>query len=179
MDHGIGKSVVAAEIFVQMKLMNLKVELCTEYAKDLVYENRNETIKDQIYIFGKMQHKLNTLQRTVDYAIVDSPLLLNLVYKDRTQDMDHISSSAFKEMIIQVYHQFNNINICLCRDNDNNFYQQYGRIQNLNESIGIDGEIKQYLENCNLPYYSVYNKNGCFKKTVDQIMNILTKTILK
>lgn len=178
-DLGIGKSIIAAEIFVRMKMLKYKVELCTEYAKDLVYECRNQTIKDQIYIFGKMQHKLNILSKTVDYAIVDSPLILSVVYKQRISELDNISNETFKSLVLQVRQLYKNIDICLIREKNCEYFEQYGRIQNLNESINIDKQIENCLSNSGInDYYSVINRNNQFNETVDTIMNdIILKNI--
>lgn len=53
---GIGKSTIAAGLF---NLMNVtyegftSVELVTEYAKDLIWENRLTTLQNQFYIDAK------------------------------------------------------------------------------------------------------------------------------
>ena len=80
---GCGKSTTAAALFVYMKLKGYNVELVTEYAKDLVWDNRLEDMLDQQeYIFAKQNHRLHRLREKVNYAITDSPLLLSIVYPD-------------------------------------------------------------------------------------------------
>jgi predicted ATPase len=51
---GTGKSTTAAALFALMKREGYNVELVTEFAKDLVWTERNKELGDQIYIFGKM-----------------------------------------------------------------------------------------------------------------------------
>ena len=52
-EPGAGKSTTAAEIYACMKKQGYKVELVTEYAKEVLYEDRYRVIEDQVYIFAK------------------------------------------------------------------------------------------------------------------------------
>ena len=65
-----------------MKSRGYKVELVTEFAKDLVYQESYFRLKDQLMIFARQNHKLWVLKDKVDYAIVDSPLLFETSRKD-------------------------------------------------------------------------------------------------
>ena len=53
-----GKSTLAALLFGTLKSKyDLNCEYVNEYAKDLVYEKRNQILlKDQLYIFAKQNH---------------------------------------------------------------------------------------------------------------------------
>ena len=73
-----GKSTIAAELFAKMKKAGYNVELVTEYAKDMVWENRNEMFSHQDYIFAKQNRRLARLNGKVDYVITDAPLILSL-----------------------------------------------------------------------------------------------------
>ena len=44
---GAGKSVMNAMIFAELKIMGYSAELVKEIAKDLIYENKIEILKDQ------------------------------------------------------------------------------------------------------------------------------------
>lgn len=50
---GCGKSTTMARIFSELKVKGYNVEMVSEFAKDLVYEKRDETMKDELYIFAK------------------------------------------------------------------------------------------------------------------------------
>ena len=63
---GVGKSTVSAELFAKLKKKGLEVEYVTEFAKDLVWEKRDETFKDQAYIFGKQYHRIFRVIDKVD-----------------------------------------------------------------------------------------------------------------
>ena len=55
---GCGKSTTMARLFADLKTMGYNVEMVSEFAKDLVYEMRQETMKDELYIFAKQHHRL-------------------------------------------------------------------------------------------------------------------------
>ena len=49
---GSGKTTIATDLFSKMKYLGYNVELVTEYAKELVWEQRHETFKNELYIFS-------------------------------------------------------------------------------------------------------------------------------
>lgn len=78
---GIGNSTIAADIFSKLKRKWHKTELVEEYAKWLWYQNATDIVQDQLYLFAEQVHRLKTLERYgVEYAVCDSPLLLNIIY---------------------------------------------------------------------------------------------------
>ena len=116
---GCGKSTTAAALFALLKRRGLNVEMITEFAKDLVWTERNKELGDQIYIFGKMYHKLWRLRDKVDFVITDSPLPFCCYY-------DRENIPYFKELVMSAFNSFDNINFVLVR----NFpYQKEGRYQ--------------------------------------------------
>lgn len=138
---GCGKSTVAAETFSYLKRNNIKVELVTEYAKDLVYEKRFNVLQDQLYIFAKQNRRLlRLLNEDVDVAITDSPLLLSAIY----YKINNGKSKHFTELVKEVFSSYNNINFFLNR-NVNYNYQQYGRLQDYAEALELDNKIKKLL----------------------------------
>src|SRR3546814_15130333 len=55
---GAGKSTTTAQVFADLKKKNLNVELVTEYAKDLVWEDRmNVLLEDQLYILARSEER--------------------------------------------------------------------------------------------------------------------------
>lgn len=149
---GTGKSTTAAGLFYEMKSRGYKVELVTEFAKDLVYQESYFRLKDQLMILARQNHKLWVLKDKVDYAIVDSPLLLSQHYY---QDNGDYSEQLFKDFVLDTYNRYNNFNIFLQRNIDEHPYQQYGRSQTLDEAIEIDNSIKKILQDTNSEYKTI------------------------
>lgn len=133
---GTGKSTTAAALFALMKRNGINVELVTEFAKDLVWTERNKELGDQIYIFGKMYHKLWRLRDKVDYVIIDSPLPL-CVYYDRE------NLPGFKELVFNMYNSFTNYNFRLRRKFK---YQEEGRYQTEVEADKVDEDLIKLVE---------------------------------
>jgi hypothetical protein len=77
---GAGKSTTAAALFSIMKKAGKSVELVTEYAKEKVYDNSLDVMKDQLYMLAHQNRRLERLRGKVRVAITDSPLLLSAYY---------------------------------------------------------------------------------------------------
>lgn len=138
---GCGKSTNAAGLFYHMKNMGKKVEIVTEYAKDMVYENRQNILADQLYILAKQSRRVSRLRDVVDYCITDSPLILSAIYNS--------GSPLISELALEIFNSFENINILVERTKP---YQRYGRIQTELEAIEIDNKVKDYLNKHNIQY---------------------------
>lgn len=166
---GTGKSTTAAGLFYKMKSEGYKVELVTEFAKDLVYQESFFRLKDQLMIFARQNHKLWVLKDKVDYIIVDSPLLLSCYYY---LDNDDYSEKLFKELVIDTYNRYDNINIRLKRNNELHPYQQYGRTQSFDDALKIDTEVVNILNNYNVNYYEIRISEQSVDDVLDLIKNI-------
>lgn len=150
---GSGKSTTAAGLFYHMKLQNYKVELVTEYAKELVYEGRLEQMLDrQEVIFAEQNQRLHRLRGKVDFAITDSPLLLSVVYPEMNQQQKGVGDwpalEYFKDFVIQVISTYDNINFFLHRPST---YQAYGREHTLEQAVEIDDHMLGILRSFSIP----------------------------
>lgn len=155
---GSGKSTVAAYLFSELKSRGLEVELVTETAKDLVWDEDRKRLSNQMYVFSTQLHRVDRLIGKVQYIITDSPLLLQIgYYKER-----HLpASKAFKKLCIAYNKRYNNINIWL-KTNKN--ISQVGRAEiNLNPM--------KYITNMEYDF-----KTDCTKK-VDILTFILRNKI--
>ena len=166
---GVGKSVVSAFIYAELAKNNLNVELCQEYAKQLVYEQRTNLLKtDQLYILANQNRKLNILQnQNLDYAIIDSPLFLQLIYNNP----DNLSQDIFEPLVIELFNKYNNINFLLERGKEYD-YQTVGRIHTKEESDKIGGRIKEKLDQYNIPYFSLKSNSRTVNKIVSKIFEL-------
>lgn len=139
---GTGKSTVASELFSKMKWLGYDVELVSEYAKELVWEERNETFKNELYLFAKQHHRMFRLNNKVKYIITDRPLILSIFYNKKYGD----NSEVFKNLVLQEINKFKNINIFLNRTKP---YVQKGRNQTEEESKEFASEMLNIVkEHC-------------------------------
>lgn len=146
---GSGKSTMAAEIFAKLKWNKVDCELVTEFAKELVWEERNETFKDEIYIFAKQFHRMFRLKGKVDVIVTDRPLILSMYYNDKYGNNDF---SRLNPLVLEQHHRFNNFNIFINRKKD---YNPNGRNQTEEESNKMGEEIKKMLDENLIQYHIV------------------------
>lgn len=155
---GSGKSTVAAYLFSELKSRGLEVELVTETAKDLVWDEDRKRLSNQMYVFSTQLHRVDRLIGKVQYIITDSPLLLQIgYYKERNLP----ASKSFKKLCIAYNKRYNNINIWL-KPNKN--ISQVGRAE-------IKLNPMKYITNMEYDF-----KTDCTKK-VDILTFILKNKI--
>lgn len=159
---GSGKSTTCAGVFSKLKLAGVNCEMALEYAKDKVWENSLDVLDDQIYVFGKQLHRLNRLKGKVDVIITDSPILLSIIYNKE-------ASNYLDDLVIEQFHKFNNLNYYVVRDES---FNPKGRVQNHEESMEKDDQIKTLLNDHNISYTTVYKHNSV-DTIVDEVMKVL------
>jgi hypothetical protein len=131
---GISKSTTAAGVFSLLKLHDVECELVTEFAKELVWEERKLTLKNQQYIFGEQYHRLWRVADKVDVVITDCPLLLGVVYGSINKNIN----TAFINNVLKSIEEFDNINVVLNRVKK---YSQNGRNETEEQAKEIDKKI--------------------------------------
>jgi predicted ATPase len=148
---GVGKSTTAAELFARFKKQGKSVELVTEFAKDLVWENRQSTLEIQPYVSMKQFRNLARLKGKVDYVITDSPLIKDSVYARRyATDLPQ----AYHELLFFLHGNLgDSINILLTRQHS---YDSEGRYQTEEQAVEIDKELQFLLELHDIDYYVCY-----------------------
>lgn len=134
--------------------MNLRVELVTEYAKDLVWANRLEEMMDQQeYIFAKQNNRIHRLRGKVDYVITDSPIFLSRIYPEinnkhgRTKEWPALKE--FYALVEKVWEGYDNTNFFLRRPRR---FETTGRVHDERQSEEIDKAIIAALRETNTPY---------------------------
>jgi hypothetical protein len=145
---GSGKSTTAAGIFSILKLHGVTCEMALEYAKDMVWEGRHETIKNQVYVFGKQFNRIYRLLGKVDVIITDSPLLLSIVYKPD----EPYYNSTFNNFVTYVVDSTDNLHVVLKRVKK---YSAVGRLQTEPEAILIDSKVKELIEENSCMYLEI------------------------
>lgn len=158
---GAGKSTTAAGLFYKMKRNGISVEIVTEYAKDVVWDNAVDKLKDQLYIFAKQNHKLERLKGKVDYVITDSPLLLSHYYggKYSPQWTLHLASA-----LLSVFNSWDNINILLERTKK---FNPIGRLGSEEDAREADKGIRNLLKTHTKNYIEIEES----ETTVDEILH--------
>lgn len=145
---GAGKSTLAAGLFHALKLEHIHVEQVMEYAKDLVWEERQKTLLNQVYVFGKQQNRVHRLIGKVDVVVTDSPFLLSIFYGREYG----IYPESFYTCIKDIFQTYDNLNIFI---NRGTHYQTEGRNQTQEEAVMFDNKIRKWLEAEHILYSSV------------------------
>ncbi|MFN7972024.1 MAG: AAA family ATPase [Acidobacteriota bacterium] len=140
---GAGKSTTAAGLFHLMKLEHLKVELVTEYAKEVTWERRHDLLSDQLYIFAKQHRRLVRLRGEVDYVVTDAPLLLSAVYREDSYPL------VFEQLVLEFWNAFDNCSFALERVKP---YEKLGRRQTEQEAKQVDTRVEKVLARFNVPH---------------------------
>jgi tRNA uridine 5-carbamoylmethylation protein Kti12 len=163
---GVGKTTCCWHIASELKKRGILTEYVSEYAKELVYEEKFDLLDDSMYgqtiIFHEQKRRLDRLIGKVKVVVTDSPILLSIIYaSDATED--------FKKKILDKFNSYDNFNLVVLRD-DKKEYQQSGRKETLEESKEKDKEICKLLDD-NKIYYGSYSH-----EKMDLIIDNIIKT---
>lgn len=165
---GSGKSTLRAGLFYEMKLAGYNVEEVTEYAKDMVWEERFNIFSDQIYILGKQNRRLLRLTNKVDYVLTDSPILMGIAYMVATP-----YDETLEQLIVKVFLSYDNLNIFINRKHE---YQQIGRNQNELEADEKAEQIKELLRMYSIPFTEVNSDELTPKNLLQLVENKIVPT---
>jgi len=167
---GIGKSSIAAGITYKLKKNHITCDNPYEFPKILAWDENHSAIADQLYVLANQHRGIVKSYGKVDYIILDSPILLSLTYKNYYKSDDYPSSlygEAFDKMVLNVFNQYDNINIVLERTDGN--HNDDERYQNLEQSKELDKVIENSLITNGIQYHTV--KVG--KNSVKDILKII------
>src|SRR6266404_6007737 len=156
---GAGKSTMAAATFAELKWMGINCELVSEFAKDLVWEKRFKTFKNQVYMFGKQHHRIHRLLGEVDVIVTDSPIILTPMY-------DVEKREVLTKLVMDEYAKSNNINFFIKRFKK---YNPKGRNQTEKEAKVIDKKLKDFLNEHRIEYFEIDGK----REAIADIANII------
>lgn len=165
---GAGKSTISSGLFYELKRLNISCDNPYEFPKQVAWEDNPSQINDQLYIFANQHRGIVRSYGKVDYIILDSPILLSLVYKNGYSNEYPVSlyGDKFDEMVIEVFKKYDNINLFLNRPED---FQDEGRFQNYEESIMFDNKIKSIMDTNSIDYRTI-NVN---EHTIDFILKFV------
>jgi hypothetical protein len=147
---GVGKSATRAGVFWLMKSQHRSIEEVTEFAKYLVLTDQVWRLRDeQVFCLAEQTHRQLILRGQYDYAITDSPLVLQPFYANAAQ------RPALLALALQSHHEFDNTNFYLSRNFTDAAFETNGRRHNQVEAERIDGEIRDYLQALSIPVQDV------------------------
>jgi len=143
-EPGSGKSTVAAGLFFLMKINKYKVELITEYAKELIWDKNLSMFEHQLSLFSEQHRRLQRLRgHGIDYAITDSPLPLSAFYNQNK------CLTQLDPLIIESFHEFNNVNFLLKRMHS---FEKIGRRHDEKQSLKLAQDLHGFLEKHAISY---------------------------
>jgi hypothetical protein len=141
---GTGKSTTCSGIFFDLKNLQINCEMAFEYAKELVWEKRDFTFSNQIYLFGKQHHRITRLLGQVDVVITDCPILLSPVY-------DGEQRPTLEKLVVEEHNKMWTYNVFLTRKKA---YNPIGRrsTHDLAAAQEIDKKVLDVLDRNNQCY---------------------------
>lgn len=141
-----GKTTCAWEIASKLKKQRVVTEYVSEYAKELVWDEQYDILDGseahQRHIFEVQTHRVERLLGKVDVVVTDATLLNSLVYGKEVPP-------AFRNEIIDNFVRFNNFNLFIQRSA---YFEQEGRVHNLEQSLSLDEKIVDILVGNKIPF---------------------------
>lgn len=134
----IGKTGMAANIFLALKTMGIEAANPEEHAKIAVLHRQQHLLDEQLILLGRTWDTLHALADQVDVVVVDSPLLLCSVYAGDKE------APHFHATVRDFHSRFSRIN-CLLTRNATLSYSTTGRRETLTQSLLMDQKIEQAL----------------------------------
>lgn len=147
-----GKSLIAALLFAELKMMHYRSEYVQEYAKMLVWQERLDELANQYNVTMEQYKMINSVHGKVEYICLDSPLLLGLYYNRHHPD-NVCNIEKTEKMILNKMEEFDNIYIFIER-NEEFPYETEGRIHNETQSKQIAQDFLKLLNELNIKYKS-------------------------
>lgn len=149
---GVGKSTLAAGLFHELKKRDISCDAPYEFPKSLAWNNSIEEIRDQLYVIANQHRGIVRSFGKVEYIIMDSPILLSLIYKNNytNEYPANLYNENFDKMMIEIHNNYENINYVLSRPQRS--HEDEGRFHNLEDSIDIDKKIIKLLNNNKIDY---------------------------
>jgi hypothetical protein len=169
---GTGKSSIASGLVYKLKKNHISCDNPYEFPKLLAWDENYNAIQDQLYVISNQHRGIVKSYGKVDYIILDSPILLSLVYKNvykKDTYPSNLYGESFDNLILDIHNKYDNINIFLNRSDDV-LYNEKERYQKLDESIELDNKIKEVLNTNNISFFEVKVGNKTVNKIIDNFI---------
>lgn len=170
---GIGKSSIAAGLTYKLKKKHISCDNPYEFPKLLAWDENHFAIRDQLYVLANQHRGIVKSFGKVDYIILDSPILLSLIYKNYYHTGEYpatLYNDSFDKMVLDIHNQYDTLNIVLNRSDG--VHNQKERYQDLEESKDLDWMIENTLKQNKIPYINIDVNDD----TVNNILSILSKS---
>tara|TARA_R110000803_G_scaffold129867_3_gene197154 strand:- start:9010 stop:9585 length:576 start_codon:yes stop_codon:yes gene_type:complete len=167
---GVGKSTTAAKIYNELQMNGYECDLPYEFPKQVAWENNRSQISDQLFIFANQHRNIVRSYGKVDYIILDSPILLSLVYKNLYNKgfPANLYGNNFDSMALDVHRGYENINFYIQRNEET--YVDEGRLQSHDEALMVDKEIQKLLIVNDIQYIDIPQTKTIGDKISEHIM---------
>lgn len=104
------KSTGAALLFGMLKTAGYEVELVTEFAKAMTWQNNEVALRNALYMFAKQEMRLEVLRdKPLEFVIVDGCILNALVYPVPRM------FKTFEPLVIEMFRSYDNMNFFIDR----------------------------------------------------------------
>lgn len=163
---GAGKSTAAAYIFAKLKMLGVDVELVTEFAKDMLWEDNKTAIANQLYVFGNQCFRMGRCNGKVRVIVTDSPLLLSGLYCKPTEPYYDL----LQKVIYEEAQKYDNLNFFLRRTTE---YNTNGRFEEEDRAREIDDAILQYLRSANVSLIPIDASIENYDNLIESVLIIL------
>ena len=167
---GIGKSTTAAKIYHDLQMNGYECDLPYEFPKQVAWEENRSQITDQLFIFAGQHRNIVRSYGKVDYIILDSPILLSLVYKNLYNEgfPSSLYGNEFDRMALGIFNTYDNINFNIERNKMD--YITEGRFQSYDESVKIDNTITSLLVDNEIDFIPVKQSKDIADRIVEHIL---------
>jgi hypothetical protein len=165
-----GKSSISAGLLYQLKKNHISCDAPYEFPKILAWDENYSAIKDQLYVIANQHRGIVKSWGKVDYIIMDSPILLSLVYKSYYKGNEYPSilyNESFDKLIVDIHSKYDNLNILLKRSIG--IHNEKERYQTLEQSLELDLLIQKMLDDNHIQYTEIEVGDD----TVSQILKLL------
>lgn len=163
---GAGKSTGATYVFSQLKLRGIDSEYIGEFAKDKCWEKNKfmfESPENQLYIGAKQFYRVNQIDGKVRVAVTDSPIFLNSYY-NRSEYL----GKEYNTVMLRLFNKFNNLNFYIERVKP---YNPNGRNQTESESEKMGSDLREYITQYNIPFFSVTGDEYGYRRILDIVLD--------
>jgi hypothetical protein len=150
----VGKSLVSALVYAELKLLGYTTEYVQEYAKNLVWLKKWEKLDNQYLVTTKQYEMIKAVYNvpSIQYTVVDSSMLLCLYYnRINVNNVSNVQKT--EEMTLSKLGEFQNIYIVLERHPEAK-YEEAGRVQTQAEAKKVDEDLLVMLEELGIEYKS-------------------------